>query len=109
MKWILAVAGLGLALMTRAQGTPYCELHGAVYVTEDRSQADYIVYQEGSEAFADFQVYLEENKLYADEPGLWFMVDNRGISDFTVFFSKEKGNADFIIFIADTPTFVGCN
>ena len=87
----------------------YCQLHGSVYIAEDRSQADYIVYEEDSEAFADFLVFEEENRLYASEEGLWFFVETRGIADFSVFFTKSKGEADFIIAYTDSPTFAGCD
>ena len=87
----------------------YCQLHGSVYIAEDRAQADYIVFEEDSEAFADFLVFEEENRLYATEEGVWFFVENRGISDFSVFFTKSKGEADFIIAYTDSPTFAGCD
>lgn len=92
-----------------AEQMKYCQLKGSVYVTKDRSKADFIAYQEESEAFADFLVYEEENRLYATEEGVWFFVENRGIADFSIYLTKSKGEADFIFAYTDSPTFAGCN
>jgi uncharacterized protein DUF6150 len=87
----------------------FCDLRGIVYIAKEKSQADYIVYEEESTAFADFLVYEEDNRLYATESGVWFFVENRGVADFGVFFTKSKGEADFVIAYTDSPTFAGCN
>lgn len=92
-----------------AEQMKYCQLKGSVYVTQDRSKADFIAYEEESEAFADFLVYEEENRLYATEEGVWFFVENRGIADFSIYLTKSKGEADFIFAYTDSPTFAGCN
>ena len=110
MKLLLLV---GLMLLGGSSFTPqqikYCSLHGSVYITKDRSRADFVVFEEDSEAFADFLVYEEENRLYATEEGVWFFVENRGIADFSIFLSKKKGEADFKIAYTDSPTFAGCD
>lgn len=93
----------------RNQQMQYCQLHGSVFIAEERAQADFIVFEEDSEAFADFLVFEEENRLYATEEGVWFFVGSRGIADFSVFFTKSKGEADFIIAYTDSPTFAGCD
>lgn len=87
----------------------FCQLHGSVYITEERAKADFIVFEEDSEAFADFLVFEEENRLYATEEGVWFFVGNRGIADFSVYFTNSKGEADFVIAYTDSPTFAGCD
>jgi len=91
------------------QQNRYCSLRGAVFITTDRSLADFIVYEESSEAFADFLVYEEENRLYATDEGIWFFVENRGIADFNIFLNKEKGGSDFVFAFTDSPTFAGCD
>jgi Family of unknown function (DUF6150) len=91
------------------QQIDYCHLRGSVYIAEDRSRADFIVYEEESEAFADFLVYEEENRLYATEDGIWFFVENRGIADFSIYLTKSKGEAHFVIAYTDSPTFAGCD
>lgn len=87
----------------------YCSLRGSVYIAEERGQADFIAYLEDSEAFADFLVYEEENRLYATEEGVWFFVENRGIADFSIYLTKSKGTADFVFAYTDSPTFAGCD
>ena len=103
---------LGLLLFS-GNPTPsqleYCSLRGSVYIAKDRQQADFIAYLEDSEAFADFLVFEEENRLYATEEGVWFFVENRGIADFSIYLTKSKGEADFIFAYTDSPTFAGCD
>lgn len=91
-----------------AQNKPYCNLQGSIYASPTKQNTDYWVYVEDSEAFADMLVYEEENKLYADEPGIWFFVDNKGIADYRIYFTEEKSEADFVIYYTDSPTFAGC-
>lgn len=86
----------------------FCSLHGSVFITKDRSRADFIVYKD-SEAFADFLVFEEENRLYATEDGIWYFVENRGIADFSVYFTESKGEAHFTMAYTDSPTFAGCD
>lgn len=110
MTYIFLVLNL---LFAKPEVTPtqieYCSLRGSVYIAEHRDQANFIAYQEDSEAFADFLVFEEENKLYATEEGVWFFVENRGIADFSIYLTKSKGEADFIFAYTDSPTFAGCN
>ena len=98
----------GLATISNAQEKPYCKLQGSIFETPTKQGADFWVYEEESEAFADMLVFEEENKLYADEPGVWYFVDNIGLADFRVFFTKERSEADFIIYYTDSSTFAGC-
>ena len=52
----LRIIGLILILWTfesEAQSKHYCELYGSVFIEENPAKADYIVYVEDSEAFAD--------------------------------------------------------
>ncbi len=102
---VLLVAGVN----NNNQQVSLCNLRGEVYVAQERGKADFIVYEEESEAFADFLVYEEENRLYATEAGIWFFVETRGIADFSIYFTKSKGEADFIIAYTDSPTFAGCD
>lgn len=87
----------------------YCTLRGSVYIAEDRGQADFVAYLEDSEAFADFLVFEEENRLYATEEGVWFFVENRGVADFSIYLTKSRGEADFVFAYTDSPTFAGCD
>jgi len=98
----------GLARISSAQEKPYCQLQGSIFETPTKQGADFWIYEEESEAFADMLIFEEENKLYADEPGVWYFVDNIGLADVRIFFTKEKSEADFIIYFTDSSTFAGC-
>lgn len=110
MTYILLVLNL---LLVKPEVPPaqleYCSLRGSVYIAENRAQANFVAYLEDSEAFADFLVFEEENRLYATEEGVWFFVENKGIADFSIYLTKSKGEADFIFAYTDSPTFAGCN
>jgi uncharacterized protein DUF6150 len=109
MKSIISfLALLGLVLGANAQVKPYCKLSGSVYESPTKQGSDFWVFEEESEAFADMLIFEEENKLYATEPGVWFFVENEGLADFKVFFTKEKSEADFIVYFVDSTTFAGC-
>jgi len=112
MKILLLLALLLFGLNSSEhndQQIKFCNLRGSVYIATDRTQADFVVYEEDSEAFADFLVYEEENRLYATEEGVWFFVENRGIADFSIYLTQSKGDADFVIAYTDSPTFAGCD
>ena len=87
----------------------FCELKGAVYIErQDPSFAQFSVYIEESEAFAQYLVFKEDSRTYADRPGLWYIVENRGMADFTVFITEEAGMADFSIYFTETASFADC-
>ena len=107
MKYLLLLSFFVLNTSTETQQR-YCSLHGSVYITKDRALADFIVYKD-TEAFSDFLVYEEENRLYATEEGIWFFVENRGLADFSVYFTNSKSQAHFTMAFTDSPTFAGCD
>jgi len=109
MQKLLLIAFLATFTFTvKGQNKPYCNLHGSVYETSEKQGADFWVYEEESEAFADLIVFEEENQLYADQPGVWFFVENKGLADFSIYFTTEKSEADFILYFTDSSTFAGC-
>lgn len=85
-----------------------CKLRGSVYVTDKPNRAHYYVFVEDYESSADLTVYMEENKLYANQPGLWFFTDKEAFADFVVYFTGSKGMADFTIYYTDVASFAGC-
>lgn len=85
-----------------------CKLRGSVYVTDQPNRAHYYVFVEDYESSADLTVYIEENKLYATQPGLWFYTDKEAFADFVVYFTDSKGMADFTIYYTDVVSFAGC-
>lgn len=87
----------------------FCELYGAVYVEkEDANLAQYSVYIQDSEAFAQVLVFEEDSRTYADKPGRWYFVNNRGMADFVIYYVGEEGLADFSIYFTDVASFAGC-
>ena len=105
---LLIALSLGSETQPKEQ-IKFCSLRGSVFIATEKAQADFIVYEEESEAFADFLVYEEENRLYATEEGVWFFVKNRGIADFSIYLTKSKGEADFVFAYTSSSTFAGCN
>ena len=93
--------------MTR-QSDP-CNLYGSVFIETNKRRADYIIYQEKSEVFADLKVFKEDNKLLADDQGLWFFTENKDFADFTIYFETDPANVDFTIFYTDVAVYAGCD
>jgi Family of unknown function (DUF6150) len=88
-----------------------CRMYGSVYLTSDpkqKSYARYIVYVEPEETYADLLVFKENNKLFADGPGLWYMTTNRTFADHVFFVTNNRAFADFSIHFTDKRTFAGC-
>jgi len=88
-----------------------CELFGSVYLTSDpkqRNLARYHVYIEPEEAYADLLVFKENNKLFADGPGLWFITSGRNFADHIFFITTNRAFADFTIHYTSKRTFAGC-
>ncbi len=87
----------------------HCDLRGAVFVEPvDRNLAQYSVFIEETESFAEMLIFKENSRTYADRPGLWYFVENRGLADFVIFYEDEPGYADFSIFFTETASFAGC-
>ena len=117
MRWVyiplnfifmLTLTGVG-GSVAYGQGFDVCQLYGVVHVTENPNQANFRVYLEDSEAFADLVVFQEENRLMADEPGIWYQSDTPAFANFSVYFERSRGLADFTIFYTDILSFAGCN
>ena len=88
-----------------------CKLFGSVYLTSDpkyKNQARYIVYIEPDEAYADLVVFKENNKLFADAPGLWFVTTSRSFSDHIFYVTTNRAFADFSVHFTTKRTFAGC-
>ena len=86
----------------------YCQLHGAVYTETDPARAQYRVFVEESESFADVLVFKTANALFADKGGLWFITPTRAQANFTIWIVKDRSKADFSIHFIDTESFAGC-
>ncbi|HLF35181.1 MAG TPA: DUF6150 family protein [Cyclobacteriaceae bacterium] len=87
----------------------FCELKGSVYIEVIPSRADFRVYLEASEAFADMLVFEADNSLYADKGGIWYFVKSRGMADFTVCMVDAKNKAEFSICYTTYESMAGCS
>jgi hypothetical protein len=96
---------------TVAAESRICRMYGSVYLTSDprqKSFARYIVFVEKEETYADLLVFRENNKLFADGPGLWYLTANRDFADHIFFVTDKRAFADFAIHYTDKRTFAGC-
>jgi hypothetical protein len=75
---------------------------------KEPARAQFKVYREDSESFADLVVFRAENLLFADKPGKWFFTDARSQARFSICWVSERSSADFSIFITETESFAGC-
>ena len=105
--FILTLTGVG-GSVAYGQGFDACQLYGVVYVTENPNEANFRVFLEDSEAFADLVVFQEDNRLMADETGIWYMSDTPAFANFSIYFERSRGLADFAIFYTDILSFAGC-
>ena len=88
-----------------------CLLFGSVYLTTDpklKNLARYQVYLEPEEAYADLVVFKENNKLFADGPGLWFVTSSRNFADHVFYVTTNRAFADFSVHFTSKRTFAGC-
>lgn len=111
MRLILACIVLllfGFGFQLRAQNQAYCQLKGPVFIETNAARAQYRVYLEESESFADLLVFKTTNSLFADRPGLWYFTPARAQSTFSILFVKERAQADFSIHFIETESFAGC-
>jgi hypothetical protein len=88
-----------------------CQLFGAVYLTSDPRQknlARYVIFIEPEDTYAHLSVFKENNKLFADGPGLWYLTPNRAFADHIFFVTTNRAFADFVIHYTTVRTFAGC-
>jgi hypothetical protein len=92
----------------QAQRVDPCKIFGSFFKVDHPGRADIIVYEEDSEYFAQLRVFTEDNRLYADETGVWFFTDQIGFADYRVFFTKKRSQADFTIHFVNSLSRAGC-
>lgn len=90
------------------QSQAYCQLKGPVFIETNAARAQFRVYLEESESFADLLVFKTTNALFADKPGLWFFTPSRAQASFSILLVKERSQADFSVHYIDTESFAGC-
>lgn len=92
-------------------GIDFCRIYGSVYFERDprrQSSAHFKVFEETQEAFANLVVYKEDNKLFADAPGLWYETKSRDFADYIIFVTPNRNLADFGVHFTSVRSFAGC-
>jgi len=92
-------------------GIDFCRIYGSVYFERDprrQSGSHFTIFEETEEAFANLVVYKEDNKLFADQPGLWYETKNRDFADYIIFISPNRNKADFGVHFTTIRSFAGC-
>jgi hypothetical protein len=107
MRLILTAFFLILASSSLAQPA-FCQLSGSVVLEKDPARAQYKVFREDSESFADLIVFRADNLLFADKPGKWHFTESRAQARFSIIWVEERSRADFSVYITDTESFAGC-
>ena len=108
MRLILSVVFYLWAMHTLKAQPAYCQLKGPVFVETDPARAQYRVFVDDSESFADLLVFRAANALFADKGGLWYFTQSRAQAVFSILFVKERAMADFSVHYIDTESFAGC-
>ncbi|MES2730842.1 MAG: DUF6150 family protein [Bacteroidota bacterium] len=108
-KILFFLAFIWLSTEAQAQTIKPCEIFGTVCFVQDKFQADFSVYIEETESFATVRVFREDNALYADQTGVWFITNKPAYADYLVYVETIKGRANFTIYYTDTKAFAGCN
>lgn len=88
-----------------------CRMFGSVYLTDDPKQKNYArftVFIDTEDTYADLLVFKENNKLFADAPGLWHITTSRNFADHVLFITTNRALADFTIHYTKARTFAGC-
>jgi len=107
MQFIFLV--LILILGDSDQRNPYCKVFGSIHEVEYPEQADFLVYEELSEASSDIIVFEETNRLYADKPGKWYFEKDQSFAKYKVYFVQKESQADFSVYFTRFESFAGCN
>ena len=85
-----------------------CEIYGSVCFVKSQYNAHYVVYVENGDDAADLAVFKEDNKLMADEEGIWYVTESEAFAKYKIFITKERTRADFTIEYIEERAFAGC-
>ncbi|MEL6557127.1 MAG: DUF6150 family protein [Bacteroidota bacterium] len=85
-----------------------CKVFGAIYIEEFPENAQFLVFEEESEAFAKMLIFEEDNKLMADKSGKWYFTDKKAFARYSIYFVDRKSAADFSIYFTNFESFAGC-
>lgn len=87
----------------------FCKIYGAVYFEPNpRAYADFLVYVEDAESYADVTIFKQESRLDADRPGHWYVTEHRTMADYVIHLERKRAFANFTIYFTETESFAGC-
>ncbi|WP_347157839.1 DUF6150 family protein [Pontibacter chitinilyticus] len=89
----------------------YCNIYGAVYLERDpkyKSDAEYTVFLDEDEAYANMIVYRENNKLFADATAVWYLTPTKAFADHVLYVTDNRNLADFTVHYTLTRSFAQC-
>lgn len=92
-------------------GRDYCNIYGAVYLETNpmyRNTATATVFLKEDEAFADLVVYRENNKLFADGTGIWYITPSKAFADHILYVTDQRHLADFTVYFTDVRSSAIC-
>ena len=75
----------------------YCSIYGHIYLTSTAAKAEFIVFVENQESFADLVVFKERSSAYANQVGKWCFVEDGRLADYYIYITKNISEADFTI------------
>lgn len=85
-----------------------CKVYGSIAYVNSPYKADYSVYIEPETGMADLIVFKENQKLMADEEGMWYITESVNFADFRIFITDELNKADFTIEFVEERAFARC-
>lgn len=106
-----ALCILGLAseeLAAQQSRLDFCQIYGGIYFVQDRAKANFSVYLEESETFANLKVYQQNNILFADRSGQWYITENKVQANYLVYIETKRSMADFTIHYVSAESYAGC-
>jgi hypothetical protein len=92
-------------------GRDYCNIYGAVYLELNpmyRNTATATVFLKEDEAFADLVVYRENNKLFADGTGIWYITPSKAFADHVLYVTDQRHLANFTVYFTDVRSSAIC-
>lgn len=86
-----------------------CRIYGAIYIETQKSMAHFSVFVSEYEEDADLLTFKQDNRLFADQVGLWHIVSDRSFADYTIYLESDEAYADFSVYYVDDEAMAGCN
>lgn len=107
-RYIFILILITISNNINAQKVNSCKLFGKIYFVQDKRKADFKVFIEEVEGFADLIVFQQNNKFFADKTGHWFITYNKQEADYWLYIEPNKSLSDFSIYYTDNEAFAGC-